>query len=238
MNASRETSGRLSPRTRAVLAWGLLALGTLILIVGSLTVWVKRQALDTDAWVDTSSQLLEDDEVRSALSVYIVDQLYSNVDVEARFERRLPPDLEGLAGADRRRDSRSPPSEAVDRFLQRPRVQALWETVNRAAHRIAVAHPRGRHARRRLDRGREGDARPPRVRRRRRQRSSGFGEQLDAAAPGRTRARSTVAQVGRARGSAQTAVKAIKALSWLVILLALAAFAGVDLARPRPARDA
>ena len=133
MNASRETNGRLSPRTRAVLAWGLLALGTLILIVGSLTVWVRRQAIDTDAWVDTSSQLLENDEVRSALSAYIVDQLYTNGDVEGRLEERLPPDLEGLAapiaGA-----IRAPAEQVVDRFLQRPRVQSLWETVNRAAH--------------------------------------------------------------------------------------------------------
>ena len=89
MDASREPSGRLSPRTRTVLAWGLLALGTLILIVGSLTVWVNRQALDTDAWVDTSSQLLEGDEVRSALSVYVVDQLYTNGDVEGRLETWL-----------------------------------------------------------------------------------------------------------------------------------------------------
>ena len=130
MDASDEAAGRLSPRTRALLAWGLLGLGTLILLVGSLTVWVKRQALDTAAWVDTSSQFLEDDDIRAALSVYIVDQLYTNVDVQARLEQRLPPDLDGLAapvaGA-----MRQPAQRAVDEFLQRPRVQALWEDVNR-----------------------------------------------------------------------------------------------------------
>ena len=50
MDASDEPTGRLSPKTRAILAWVLLGLGALILLVGSLTVWVKRQALDTDAW--------------------------------------------------------------------------------------------------------------------------------------------------------------------------------------------
>ena len=230
MNASRETSGRLSPRTRTVLAWGLLALGTLILIVGSLTVWVKRQALDTDAWVDTSSQLLEDDEVRSALSVYIVDQLYTNGDVEGRLEQRLPPDLEGLAapiaGA-----MRTPAEQAVDRFLQRPRVQTLWETVNRAAHesllrileddtREGVSTSEGKVTLDLrafvVDVGEE----------------LGLGEQLDARLPADA-GQVTVLESDEL-DSAQTAVKAIKALSWLVFLLALAAFAGsIWLARDR-----
>ena len=132
-----ETSGGLSPRTRSILAWSLLALGTLILLVGSLTVWVKRQALDTDAWVDVSTQLLDDEDVRSALSVYIVDQLYTNVDVQDRLEERLPPDYEGLAGPISGA-LRQPTERAVDGFLQRPRVQDLWENINRAAHQTLL----------------------------------------------------------------------------------------------------
>ena len=82
----------MSPRTRSILAWVLFALGTLIILVGSLTLWVKRQALDTDAWVDTSSKLLEDDEVRMALSVYIVDQLYASADPQEVLEERPHPE--------------------------------------------------------------------------------------------------------------------------------------------------
>jgi hypothetical protein len=88
----------------------LFALGTLIIFVGSLTLWVKRQALDTDAWVDTSSQLLENDEVRMALSVYIVDQLYANADPEAVLESGSdqPPGSPGRSPA----RFGSPPSRA------------------------------------------------------------------------------------------------------------------------------
>ena len=88
----------MSARTRSILMWVLIVIGTLILIMGSLTVWVKRQALDTNAWVDTSGQLLQNDDVRQALSVYIVDQLYQNGAVEERLQQRLPPNLSGLAG--------------------------------------------------------------------------------------------------------------------------------------------
>ena len=146
---------RMSPRTRSILAWALLALGTLILIVGSLTVWVKRQALDTDAWVDTSTQLLEDDDVREALSVYIVDQLYRNVDVEDRLEEQLPPDYGGLAapiagalapagGAGRRRF----PAAATD--------SGSLGGHQSCRTRDVAAGARGRDPRGNLDRGRLG----------------------------------------------------------------------------------
>jgi hypothetical protein len=230
MATQGETPDRLSPRTRAIVVWGLVALGTLILLVGSLTVWVKRQATDTDSWVNASTQLLEDPEIREALSVYIVDELYRNVDVQGRLEQRLPPDLDGLsaplAGA-----LRSPAEQAVDRILQRPRVQALWENVNRAAHtslirileddtREGVSTAEGAVT---LDLRvflvNIGD-------------ELGFGEQLDARLPADA-GQVTVLESDEL-SAAQTALQAIKTLSWVVIFAALAAFAGaLALARDR-----
>ena len=123
----------MSARTRTILVWVLLVLGTLVVLVGSLTLWVKRQALDTDSWVNTSSELLQDEQVRGAISVYIVDELYSNLDPQATLEDELPENLQGLAGP-LAGALRQPAVEAVDRFLQRPRVQDLWARANRAAH--------------------------------------------------------------------------------------------------------
>ena len=58
--------------------WALIVLAALVLLVSSLTVWVKRQALDSDAWADASASLLDDPEIRSAVAVFLVDQLYTN----------------------------------------------------------------------------------------------------------------------------------------------------------------
>jgi hypothetical protein len=220
----------MSPRTRTILAWTLLVLGALIVFVGSLTVWVKRQALDTDAWVDTSSDLLENDDVRQALSVYIVDQLYANLDPQATLEQELPPNLQGLAGPISGA-LREPAQRAVDEFLQRPRVQVLWENVNRAAHqtllrilndetRAGVSTAGGTVT---LDLrtflvsvGQE----------------LGFGEQLDARLPPDA-GQITILKSDQLE-AAQTCLKVIKVLSWLIIVIALAAFAGaVWLARGR-----
>ena len=125
------------PRWRRITIWVLIVLAGLIGLVSALTVWAKRQALETDRWVATSSRLLEDDEIRGALSLYLVDELYTNVDVAAELEGRLSPELKPLAaplsGALRELSVR-----AADRLLSRPAVQTLWEEANRRAHEAFI----------------------------------------------------------------------------------------------------
>jgi hypothetical protein len=212
----------VSPRTRSILVWVLFALGTLVILVGSLTVWVKRQALDTDAWVDTSTNLLEDDDVRMALSVYIVDELYASADPQAVLEERLPDNLQGLAGPIAGA-LRQPAVEGVDRFLQRPRVQDVWETANRVAHQelIAVLEDETRGN---ITTGGGVVTLNLRTLVVNIGTELGFGEELDARLP------EDVGQIVILESdqleAAQNGVKAIKWLSWLVILIAFACFAG------------
>ncbi len=217
-------------RKRRILVWTLLVLGTLIVLVGSLTVWVKRQALDTESWVETSANLLEDDDVRQALSVYIVDQLYTNVDVEARLEERLPENLDGLA-APLSGALREPAQQGVDQFLQRPRVQELWEEVNRAAHEalLRVLEDETREAVSTAEGTVTLDLRTFVVNV---GEELGFGEELDARLPPDA-GQVTILQSDELE-AAQTGVKVIKALSWLIVLVAFACFAAaVWLARGR-----
>jgi len=118
--------------------WVLIVLAALIGLVASLNVWVKRQALSTDNWTSASGQMLENDQIRNALSVYLVDQLYQNVDVGKALQERLPPATKQLG----------PPIAAAlepalvrttDTLLGRPRVQALWKNANRRAHKAFIA---------------------------------------------------------------------------------------------------
>ena len=120
-------------RRRRWLVRGLVALASLVLLLSVLAVWVAREALDTDTYANTSSELLQQPEVQSALSNYLVDQLYANVDVEAQIQQKLPPQAQGLAGpaAALLRDYAV---RAAERAFQSERVQQLWITANRAAH--------------------------------------------------------------------------------------------------------
>jgi len=125
-------------RGRSALIWVLIVLAALIGFVATMTTWVNRQMLDTNSWTRASAQLINDPEVRTALSTYMVNQLYDNVDVSGEIAKKLPPKYEALAGP-LSAALRSPAQQGVDQLLGRPRVVALWVNANRVAHREFVA---------------------------------------------------------------------------------------------------
>jgi hypothetical protein len=128
------------------IAYALVGLACLLTLVVSMSVWVNRQLLDTDVWVDQSTRMLQNDDVRHAVALRLVDAAYSQGDVEGRLERVLPPRLDGLApqiaGA-----LRPAAVDAADALLERPRVQRLWEQANRLAHTRLVAILEGNEGR-------------------------------------------------------------------------------------------
>ena len=136
--ASRGGIGRWVGAHRRGIAYGLVALACLLTLVVSMSVWVNRQLLDTDNWVDQSTKMLQNEDVRHALALRLVDAAYSKGDVENRLQQRLPDQLQGLAptiaGA-----LRPAAVSAAEDLLERPRVQSLWEEANRVAHSKLVA---------------------------------------------------------------------------------------------------
>ncbi len=138
MAATNAPVARQQSSWRGWLPWVLVVLAAVIGLVSALNIWVKRQALDTNNFTNASVQVLENPQVRSAISVYLVDQLYQNVDVAAELEQKLPPQIQGiaapLAGALRQLLVR-----AADTLLQRPRVQELWKQAIRRAHTLFLA---------------------------------------------------------------------------------------------------
>lgn len=123
---------------RPVLAWVALVLAALIVLVSSLTVWVRRQALNTDAWVNASGQLLEEPEVRTALANYLVEELFTSVDVPGTLQQALPSQLDPLAAA-AAATLRGAAVNQAQALLASPRVQKVWEEANRIAHQNFIA---------------------------------------------------------------------------------------------------
>jgi hypothetical protein len=120
-------------RGRTAAIWTLIALATLIGLLSVLATWVNRQLLDEDNFRATSTELIQDPEVRAAVSTYLVDSLYENVDVPAELRQSLPEDFKGLAGPLASALVR-PTTIAVSRLLSRPRVQQLWIEASSRAH--------------------------------------------------------------------------------------------------------
>ncbi len=124
-------------RAHAVLVPILIVLAAVILLVTAVNVWVDRAALNTDNWVNAADELLAEPAVREAIAVYVVDQLYTNVDVGAQLGELLPGDFGGLAGA-LASALRNPATDAVDRLLATDQVAEIWSNANRIAHETIV----------------------------------------------------------------------------------------------------
>ena len=119
------------------LGLGLVVVATVVGFFAVFAVWAKRQLLETDTWTETSSQLLEDHDIQVAVAGFLVDALYTNVDVQARLQEGLPPQLQGLA-APVSAGLRELSLRLANEALERPRVQALWKEANERAHETLI----------------------------------------------------------------------------------------------------
>ena len=133
-------------RGRSIAVWTLVALATLLLLVSSLVVWSKRQLLDTDQFTKSSTQLLQNDQVRGVLSAKLVELIGQEANLQQRLKKRLPPAAQGavpvLAGV-----VRNSATNAIDDFLATPVAQNLWENAVRRAHTTVVAVLEGKNVR-------------------------------------------------------------------------------------------
>ncbi len=123
----------------------LVVAGSVLAVVAIFSAWVQRQALDTGEWVNTSSKLLDQSEIRDALANYAVDQLYENVDVAKELKGILPGDVKGIAGP-AASGLRGVAVQGAGEVIGTTRFQDAWEQANTLAHRalIKVVEDKGR----------------------------------------------------------------------------------------------
>jgi hypothetical protein len=117
---------------------GLVILGSILAFLSVFAIWTERQALNTDDWVSTSGRLLENKTIRAALSEYLVDQLYENVDVREELEDKLPGDTKELAGP-AAAGLRQFAGDGAEKVLETSTAQGLWEEANRTTHEQLLA---------------------------------------------------------------------------------------------------
>ena len=112
----------------------LLVLATIIGIPAAFAVWVNRQALNTANWASTSGQILENKQVQTTLSTYLVHELFTNVNVAGDLKAVLPQQLQPLAGP-AAAGLQQLAGSAAPKVLASPQAQAAWVQANIAAHK-------------------------------------------------------------------------------------------------------
>ncbi|HEY6732012.1 MAG TPA: SHOCT domain-containing protein [Solirubrobacterales bacterium] len=125
-------------RGRRRLVRGLVIFGSFLAFLSVFAIWTERQALNTDDWVETSGRFLENETIRAALSDYLVDQLYENVDVQKELEEILPGDTKDLAGP-AAGGLRQVAGQGAEKALETSTAQELWEEANRTTHEQLLA---------------------------------------------------------------------------------------------------
>lgn len=139
----------MSAKARRRLSITLTALATIVAVIAALGSWADRQLLNTDNWVDTSTELLSDPAIVDATSAYLADQLVSGPEVTARLREDLPPSLTGLA-APLSAGAGELAQRAAHRLISSGAFIRLWRESNRRAHEQLLAiidDDNGRNAR-------------------------------------------------------------------------------------------
>lgn len=125
-------------RGRRAGIYALLASATIVAVLAIFAVWTARQLLQERNWNQTTQALIADEAVHAALATYLVDQVYENADPAARLRAALPPRLAPLAGP-AVGALREPAVRAVERLLDSPRLQALWNKAASLTHAQFIA---------------------------------------------------------------------------------------------------
>ncbi|MBS1887247.1 MAG: hypothetical protein JSU06_08670 [Actinobacteria bacterium] len=114
-------------------ALALVILGGVLTFAAIFSIWINRQALNTDNWVNTSTKLLQNEDVRSRLSEYLTEEVFTKVNLGEDLKSVLPPRLAPLAGPAAGALEGAAPRIA-ERILASSQFQTVWEASNRAAH--------------------------------------------------------------------------------------------------------
>jgi hypothetical protein len=131
------STGTSVGRARRRIALALIVIASLLSFLAIFAVWANRQLLNTDNWSETSSELLENDAIRTQVANFLVAEVYANVDVQAELEKAfaqlLQPATASALSGPAASGLQTFAEQRLDNVLARPIPQKAWEQANRRA---------------------------------------------------------------------------------------------------------
>ena len=106
------------------LVWSLIVFASLVLLVSMIANWVQTEVLSSGQLSNQTDEILKNKDVQEQLSIFAVDQLYSDVNVQAQLEQKLPSPAQPLA-APITAATRQLATNVAQTALASPKVQAL-----------------------------------------------------------------------------------------------------------------
>ncbi len=123
---------------RRITVWVLILASAVSASAAAVVGWAHDTALDTDTYVATSTTIFGDQDVQTAITDYVVEEVLDVVGVEELAASALPDGLDFLSGPAEVL-ARQALEEVVESVLSRPEVAEIVEWVNREVHERVVA---------------------------------------------------------------------------------------------------
>lgn len=124
-------------RGRWFASWALIVVGSLLVPVSVLSVWLNRTITDTDRYVETVAPLIRDQDVQRAVEARLEKALYERVDIESEV-RQVLPDRATMLAAPITAGLENLISEVIHRVVTSEKVAQLWDDANRIAQKQVV----------------------------------------------------------------------------------------------------
>jgi hypothetical protein len=122
----------------------LVALSCLLVLLSATVVWAHRTVLNTPTFVGTVGPVFQHPEVTSAVATRAADQLFTELNLQARLRAALPPKA-SFAAVPITNATKSFVAGELAKVLASPRFQAVWNQALTRTHQQVVAVLRGQH---------------------------------------------------------------------------------------------
>lgn len=131
-------------RLRRIAVGLLVALSCLLVLLSTTVVWGHRTLLNTGAFVGTVAPVFKDPAVTSAVAARATDELFTQLNVQARLKDALPPKA-SVAAAPVANAAKGFVAGRLAKVLASPVFQAIWTRQLTNTHQLLVAVLRGQH---------------------------------------------------------------------------------------------
>ena len=122
----------------------LVALSCLLVLLSATVVWSHRTVLNTDTFVGTVGPVFKNPVVTSAVAVRATDELFTELNLQARLRAALPPKA-SFAAVPITNATKGFVAGELAKVLASPQFQAIWTGTLTVTHRQLVAVLRGQN---------------------------------------------------------------------------------------------
>ncbi|MEI6237763.1 MAG: hypothetical protein WCP03_04150 [Candidatus Saccharibacteria bacterium] len=111
----------------------LIVIASIFFVFSLAGFWLKQNIVNTNVWVNKTSAVIQDPNVRNDISVALTDTIFTKFDAKQYITELLPEKAQPLAGP-LSSNLKSFTQKEIDKALQSQQFITFWENLNQKAH--------------------------------------------------------------------------------------------------------